>query len=350
MFLFNLKPSMYRKQFISSLLPAALSLSSFKLIKEAEGVKPKHIKVPPYLQPGDIIGITCPAGYISLSAIQPAVQLMQSWGYQVEIGKTVGKRDFTLGGTDEERAADLQYMLDHPNMKAVMCARGGYGTVRIIDQLDFSKFHDFPKWLIGFSDVTVLHNHIHSNCHWATLHSKMCNSFPDDWSLAEPVQTETILSIKQALSGEKMVYSSPVSTFNRSGTATALLVGGNLSIIANMVGTRSDISTKGKILFVEDTGEYAYSIDRLFFHLKRSGKLEHLAGLIIGGFKLKADDPDEEFGQSVQRIVMDKVKEFDYPVCFDFPVGHQKNNFALKCGVLHALQVTEAGGKLESEA
>ncbi len=338
---------MQRKQFISSLLPAALTLSSAKLWgKGLELHRPHSVKIPPYLKAGDMIGITCPAGFITLEEIQPAVQQMQSWGFQIEIGKTVGKRSFTLGGTDEERAADLQYMLDNPKIKAVMCARGGYGAVRIIDALDFAKFKANPKWIIGFSDITVLHSHIHQNFHIATLHSKMCNSFPADWSLAEPIQVETILSIKKALLGEEMRYTSPASPFNRSGKATGELVGGNLSLIATLAGSKSNISTKNKILFLEDTHEQLYNIDRMFYNLDRSGKLEKLAGLIIGGFSLKPDDPDEEFGKTVVEIVLEKVKAFDYPICFDFPVGHQKNNFALKCGVRYLLEVDEIGGRL----
>ncbi len=338
---------MQRKQFISSLLPAALTLSSAKLWgKGLELSRPHSLKIPPYLKAGDVIGITCPAGFITLEEIQPAVQQMQSWGFQIEIGKTVGKRSFTLGGTDAERATDLQYMLNNPNIKAIMCARGGYGAVRIVDALDFAKFKASPKWIIGFSDITVLHSHVHQNFHIATLHSKMCNSFPSDWSLAEPIQVETILSIKRALTGEKMVYTSPVSEFNRFGKATGELVGGNLSLIATLTGSKSDISAKNKILFLEDTHEQLYNIDRMFYNLARSRKLEKLAGLIIGGFSLKPDDPDEAFGKTVAEIVLEKVKAFDYPVCFDFPVGHQKNNFALKCGVKHELEVDAVGGRL----
>lgn len=336
---------MNRKHFLSSLIPVAAAASSLKA-SAATGIAVKKIAIPPYLKPGDTVGITCPAGYIKTEAIQPAVQLMQSWGFNVKIGQTVGKRDFTMGGTDAERLADLQQMLDDPNVKAIMCARGGYGAVHIIDQLNFKRFIASPKWVIGFSDITVLHNHIHSNYHVATLHSKMCNSFPDNWGLAEPIQIETILSIKQALTGQKLTYNSPEHASNRIGSATGPLIGGNLSIIATLTGTRSDINTDGKILFLEDTGEYLYNIDRMFYNLQRSGKLEKLAGLIIGGFKIKPDEPDDEFGKTLYEVVLDQVKNYQYPVCFDFPVGHQKNNFALKCGVTHMLKVTQVGGIL----
>ncbi len=336
---------MNRKHFLSAIIPAAAAVASLKA-SAGNAVAVNKIAIPPYLKPGDTIGITCPAGYIKAEAIQPAVQQMQSWGFNVKIGHTVGKRDFTMGGTDAERLADLQQMLDAPNIKAIMCARGGYGAVHIIDQLNFRRYIANPKWVIGFSDITVLHNHIHTNCHVATLHSKMCNSFPDNWSLAEPIQVETILSIKQALTGPKMSYTSPASASNRPGVVTAPLVGGNLSILATLTGTRSDINTDGKILFLEDTGEYMYNIDRMLYNLQRSGKLSKLAGLVIGGFKVKPDEPDDEFGKTVNEVVLDRVKNYAYPVCFDFPVGHQKNNFALKCGVTHTLNVTPTGGTL----
>lgn len=340
---------MNRKHFLSSLLPAGLALTSLKGWGASRPNSAGTAVIPSYLQSGDSIGITCPAGYISWEDIQPAVELMESWGFKIIIGRTVGCRDFSLGGTDIERAGDLQTMLDDPNIKAIMCARGGYGSLRIIDKIDFTRFCAQPKWVIGFSDITVLHCHLNRKYNIASIHSKMCNSFPSDWSQAEPIQVETILSIKQALTGENMTYTAPASPFNRPGKAEGILVGGNLRTIENLAGSESDLLTKNKILFVEDTGEYLYSIDRMFWNLKRSGKLNGLAGLVIGGFKLKQEDPGEEFGKTIYEIVMEKVSEFRYPVCFDFPVGHQKNNYALRCGVKHLLEVTENGGSLVSE-
>ncbi|RYE30731.1 MAG: LD-carboxypeptidase [Sphingobacteriaceae bacterium] len=338
---------MKRKHFLSALFPAAFTLSSATVLEEKSVFLNRyHIKIPPYLKAGDVIGITCPASYISLEECEPAIQQMQNWGFKIEVGKTVGKRSFTFGGTDDERLADLQYMLNNPNIKAIMCARGGYGLVRIIDALDFKKFKTNPKWIIGFSDITVLHNHLNRNLHTATLHAKMCNSFPADWNLAEPIQVETILSIKKALMGERLGYSSMPNQFNCFGKATGELVGGNLTLIATLAGSKSDLITKNKILFLEDTHEQLYNLDRLFFNLKRSGKLDNLSGLIIGGFNPKPDDAGEEFGKTIEAIVLEKVTEYHYPVCFDFPVGHQKSNFALKCGVRHHLLVDENGGKL----
>lgn len=298
------------------------------------------LRLPPYLQPGDTIGITCPAGFITAKEIQPAIQLIESWGFKIKVGETVGKRDFTFGGADAERAADLQQMLDDPSLKAILCARGGYGAIHIIDRLDFNGLSAYPKWIIGFSDITVILCHLHRNLNMASIHSKMCNSFPDDWSKAEPVQAASILSIRQALTGEKIQYPILPHPKNRPGIAEGPLAGGNLKTIETLSGTDSDIDTAGKILFVEDTGEYLYSIDRMFWHLERTGKLSSLSGLIVGGFKVKPDDPGDEFGRSLYDIVAERMKPYDYPVCFDFPVGHQKNNFALKVGAPHRLEIT----------
>jgi len=312
-----------------------------KSIAATTGVEPVIYKKPPYLKQGDLIGITSPAGFIKVEEIQPALTVMQNWGYQVKTGDTIGKKDFTFGGTDEERLNDLQQMLDDPKIKAIMCARGGYGSLRIVDKINWTKFKARPKWLIGFSDITVLHSHIHTNCHVASIHSKMTNSFPDDWNTAEPIQIETIISIKDALEGKKMKYSAIPNVDNRTGTAQGILTGGNLKTLESLAGSASDIKTDGKILFVEDTGEYLYSIDRMFWNLKRTGKLKNLKALIVGGFKIKPDDEGEEFGRTVQEIVLEKIKDRPYPVCFDFPVGHQRANFALKCGVKHKLTINQ---------
>ncbi|KQM66066.1 LD-carboxypeptidase [Pedobacter sp. Leaf216] len=339
---------MNRKYFLSSFIAAATAFPAFKTLANTVESENLSFKTPPYLKPGDTIAITSPAGYITLEQIQPSILQMQSWGFNIKIGDTIGKRDFTYGGTDEERLADFQKMLDDLTIKAIMCARGGYGFVRIIDKLDFSSFKKNPKWIIGFSDITVLHCHLAKNYNIASIHSKMCNSFPDDWSKAEPIQIETILSIKNALIGEQMGYSAPTNSNNRLGKVDGILVGGNLSIIETLSGSDSDLDTKGKILFIEDTGEYLYSIDRMLWNLKRSGKLKYLKGLIIGGFKVKPDDAGEEFGKTIYDIVIEKVKEYSYPIAFDFPVGHQRNNFALKCGVNHTLIVNETGSTLRT--
>lgn len=340
---------MKRKAFINSILPLGLSVAGVTKVHAGILEIPESVyqQVPPYLRNEDTIGITCPGGYITMDDVQPAVNKLKEWGYQVKPGSTVGKKDFGFGGTDEERAADLQQMLDDPGINAILCARGGYGTVRIIDKLDFSKFLKKPKWIIGFSDITVLHCHVNRQFGIASIHSKMCNSFPADWTHAEPVQVESIESIRDCLAGKKMVYKAVPNLQNKNGIAEGLLVGGNLKTIESLSGSSSDIITDHKILFVEDTGEYLYSIDRMFWNLKRTGKLSKLKGLIIGGFKAKKDDPGEEFGKTLEEIVLEKVKEYQYPVCFDFPVGHQKYNMALKCGITHRLEVSESSVSLD---
>jgi muramoyltetrapeptide carboxypeptidase len=325
---------MKRKEFLS-IFPA--TGAAFGLATEDLSVP---VVIPPSLKPGDKIAITSPAGYITTEDIQPARQMLESWGLVVRVGSTIGKRDYTFGGTDEERLKDLQLLMDDHTVKAILCARGGYGVNRILDKLNFTRFKLKPKWVIGFSDITALHLHLLRNCNVASIHSKMCNSFPRDWAAAEPVVQDTIMSIKRAMDGTKMKYSALPHGNNRTGIGEGLLVGGNLSIIISMMGTRSEINTDGRILFLEEVGEYLYSLDRMLMTLKRAGKFSKLKGLVIGGFnKIKTDDPGEEFGRDLYEIVLSKVAEYKYPVCFGFPVGHQKDNFALRHGVFHTLTV-----------
>jgi muramoyltetrapeptide carboxypeptidase len=334
---------MNRKNFLSSTITLlAASSVSGKSVNESMTMlsdEENFCTTPAFLKAGDTIGITSPAGFISLEDIQPAIDKLNEWGFQVKIGSTIGKKDFTFGGTDEERKNDFQEMLDDKNIKAILCARGGYGIVRIIDKLDFKKFKAFPKWIIGFSDVTILHSHINRNFSIGSIHSKMCNSFLKDWSLADADQLKSIQTIYDCLSGKDLRYVVTPNSNNRIGEAKGELVGGNLRVIENLCGSSSELGTKHKILFLEDTEEYLYNIDRMLWNLKRNGKLDHLKGLIIGGFKIKSDNPGEEFGLSLEQIVLEKVKEFNFPVCFNFPVGHQKHNEALICGAKYELTV-----------
>jgi muramoyltetrapeptide carboxypeptidase len=329
---------MNRKDFLSAVIPLTAVTTAFTNNSSREK---KVAKIPPYLKKGDTIGITCPSGYISLEECQPAINKMKEWGFNIRIGMTVGAKDFTFAGTDEQRANDLQQMLDDDSIQTIMLGRGGYGAVRMIDKIDFTKFKKHPKWIIGFSDATVFHCHINSNYGIATLHSKMCNSFPDDFSTAAQTQIDSIDSIRQCLVGQKMKYERLPIAENRSGEGVGELVGGNLSIIQMLDGSVSDLKTDEKILFIEDVGEYAYKIDGMLWNLKRSGKLDHLKGLIVGEFRIKPDDAGEEFGKTIYDIVMEKIHEYNYPVCFDFPVGHVKENYALKCGVKHRLVVDQ---------
>lgn len=298
--------------------------------------------IPPYLKKDDTIGMVCPAGYMPLEKIQTAINVLQQWGYQVKVGKTVGGSSQNyFSGSDEERLHDLQEMMDDKNIKAIFCARGGYGTGRIIETLNFKKFLKNPKWIIGFSDITVLHSHLFSNYKIASLHAPMAAAFNERCQAPASYQTTYVQSLQKALRGEKATYMSDPHPFNRKGTAKGILVGGNLSLLAHLTGTSSDINTKNKILFIEDISEYIYNVDRMMYQLKRSGKLKNLAGLIVGKFT-EMKDTDRTFGQTAEEVIRDTVKEFDYPVCFNFPVSHEKENYALKIGVKYKLQVKDS--------
>lgn len=334
---------MKRKHFITSLPLLASAPSLLAATAKTEEADQKRFIEPPFLVPGDLVAITSPAGHISADEIMPAMEKLAEWGFRVKPGNCIGKRDFSFGGTDEERRQDTQALLDDPEVKAILFARGGYGSVRIIDSLHFDKFRKNPKWLIGFSDITVFLAHVYRNCHVAGIHSKMCNSFPEKWLEAEEEQRISITSIRDCLTGKLMEYKVPADSGNRYGSGTGRLVGGNLKTLESLSGTASDMNTDGAILFLEDTGEYPYGIDRMFWNLKRSGKLDHLQGLVIGGFKMKADDPGEEFGRDLRTIITEKLNDCRYPVCFGFPAGHQKHNVAVKFGVKHRLEVSSEG-------
>jgi muramoyltetrapeptide carboxypeptidase len=300
------------------------------------------IKTPPYLEPGDTIGIACPAGYMAAARAQTCIDTLGQWGYQVKVGKTLGSDSATyFSGTDEERLRDFQELLDDDNIKAILCGRGGYGMSRIIDRIDFRKFKKNPKWIIGFSDITVLHAHLYANYKTASLHAPMAAAFND-----EGYKNEFIQSLRLALEGKTARYHCDVHNFNQKGEAIGELVGGNLSLLVHIIGTPSDIKTKGRILFLEDVGEYLYNIDRMLYQLKRAGKLDKLAGLVIGGF---TDNKDTErpFGKTAYEIIHDVVKAYDYPVCFNFPVSHEKENYALKVGVGYKLKVGKSKVTLE---
>ena len=291
------------------------------------------IKIPPYLQKGNTIGITCPAGYMAKDKAQTCIETLQQWGFEVMVGKTLGSSSVNyFSGTDEERLNEFQAMLDDDSINAILCGRGGYGVSRIIDQLDFTRFKKKPKWIIGYSDITVLHAHIYSNFKTASIHAPMAAAFNNGEN-----RNEYIESLHKAIIGKKANYKCAAHPFNKLGTATGELVGGNLSLLAHLVGTPSDIQTKNKILFIEDIGELIYSTDRMLYQLKRSGKLDNLAGLIIGGFT-DVKDTERPFGKTIEEVINDVVKEYDYPVCFNFPVSHSKENYALKVGASYELK------------
>lgn len=298
--------------------------------------------IPNYLKEGDKIAITCPAGYMAAEKAQTCIETLNAQGFEVIIGKTLGSDSSNyFSGTDEERRADLQQSLDDKNVKAILFGRGGYGTGRIIDGLDFKNFIKHPKWLIGFSDITLIHGLLFSKYKIASLHAPMAAAFNDGGK-----DDQYIASLLNSIKGEKQNYSATHNVLNREGHTKGKLVGGNLSLLVNAVGTASDIKTKNCILFVEDLDEQVYHIDRMFWQLKRSGKLENLAGLIIGGFT-DIKDTERPFGKNVFEAINDIVSEYDYPVCFDFPVSHEKENVALKIGVKYKLTVNKDGSVLK---
>jgi len=292
------------------------------------------ITTPSYLQPGDTIGIVCPSGAMPVEKVSECIRVLnEDWGFLTRVGSTIGKQFNYFSGTDEERLDDFQQMLDNDEIKAILCARGGYGMTRIIDKISFKKFKKNPKWIIGFSDITVLHSHLYSQYYISSIHAPMAGAFNN-----EEYKNEYVQSLRKLLSGDKIKYNIDPNEFNRKGEAIGELVGGNLALLAHLVGTESDIKTRGRILFLEDVGEYLYNIDRMMYQLKRSGKLSKLAGLIVGGFT-DMKDTTQPFGQTAYEIIRDVVSEYDYPVCFGFPVSHEKENYALKIGIGYKLKV-----------
>lgn len=299
------------------------------------------INIPPYLKKGNTIGITCPAGYMPKEKAAKCIETLQQWGFEVMVGKTLGSYSKNyFSGKDEQRLNELQAMLDDDSIQAILCGRGGYGVGRIIDQLDFTKFKKNPKWIIGFSDITVLHCHLNRQLKIASLHAPMAAAFNDGG-----YKNIYIKSLQSALIGKKNNYVVKPHRYNKPGVTQGELVGGNLALLVNMIGTNSDLITKNKILFIEDVGEYIYSIDRMVYQLKRSGKLDNIAGLIIGGFA-DMKDTERPFGKTVYAAINDIIAEYKYPVCFDFPVSHGKKNVALKVGGNYQLAIDHKQVKL----
>lgn len=287
---------------------------------------------PPVLRKGDKIAILAPARAVTFAEIHPAIRLMNKYDLEVVLGSYVFSQNHQFAGTDDQRCRDFQQMLDDPEIRAILCARGGYGTVRFIDQLDFTRFMEHPKWIVGFSDITVLHAHIHQLCGVETLHAAM------PLNIGKQPSPDTLDTLMNALLGAPFSYQLDRTPLARSGKGEGLLVGGNLSILYSLNGSVSMPDTCGKILFLEDVDEYLYHIDRMMVNLKRSGKLDQLSGLIVGGMTDMKDN-QIPFGKTANEIIYDAVKEFDYPLCFDFPAGHLDNNLALVMGRKASLTV-----------
>jgi muramoyltetrapeptide carboxypeptidase len=292
----------------------------------------KQVKLiqPNYLKAGDTIAIVAPAGILNgrQATIQKAKTLAESWGLKVVLGKNMYNQNNHFAGTDRERCQDFQEALDNPNIKAIWSARGGYGSVRILDLLDFTTFKQNPKWVIGYSDITALHNHIH-NLGFETLHAMMPTS------LEEKPETilETIASFKKVLFGENISYTIPSSTYNRTLSSKEIngqIIGGNLAILASMLGSESQLNTKNKILFIEEIGEYKYSIDRMLQSLKRAGYFTKVNAVLIGNMS-SIKKNSTEWGSSIEQLILEAIPE-KIPVLFHFPAGHEADNRALIFG------------------
>jgi muramoyltetrapeptide carboxypeptidase len=288
------------------------------------------IKQPPYLKKGDKIALVCPAKKLP-KPIDQAIALLESWGLEVVIGDSVYASHHQFAGTDTLRTKDIQRFLDDPSIKAIISGRGGYGTIRIIDDLDFMEFNKNPKWFVGFSDITVLLSHLVAQCNSQCIHAQMPYTFDES-------TPEALLSLQRALFGEKQTYSYQSLFKNRAGETTGVLIGGNLTLLTMVQGSVSEMDFTNKILFLEDVGEQEYGIDRMLRMLKRAGKLKTLKGLIIGAFN-EIEEEKISFGQTADEVIWDVVKGYDFPVCFNFPTGHIDNNLSMVLGAEVSLKI-----------
>lgn len=293
---------------------------------------------PNFLKKGDTVGIVSTARKISLEDIQPAIDLLKSWGLNVIIGKTIGLSNYQFAGTDEQRTSDFQNMLDNTTVKAIWCARGGYGTIRIIDSLNFDAFIKNPKWIIGFSDITVFHSHLHQ-IGVKSIHATMPINVSKNTK-------KSLKSLKNSLFGLKIDQNTPFVKNNKLGKVNGILVGGNLSILYSLLGSKSSIDTTTKILFIEDLDEYRYHIDRMMIALKRNGYFNNLRGLIVGGMTQMHDNAIP-FGKTAEEIILDVLTEFDFPICFNYPAGHIDDNMALVLGSEIELNVSKKKTQLK---
>ena len=287
----------------------------------------------PKLKVGDTVALISSARKVSKEELNFAVNLIESWRLKVCFGKNLFNKDHQFSGTSKQRSQDLQAALDDKNIKAILFVRGGYGSVQIVDHLDWRKFQQNPKWLIGFSDITVFHSHVHQNFSLPTLHAAMPITFPKNTK-------SSLNNLEKILFGEKVSYKIDEHPFNRKGKAEAEIVGGNLSILYSLLGSESQMNTNGKILFIEDLDEYLYHIDRMMQALKRAGMLNNLAGLIVGGMN-DMNDNEIPFGKKAEEIIRDMISEYNYPVAYGVPAGHIDNNHPIVFGEKTILEVSE---------
>jgi muramoyltetrapeptide carboxypeptidase len=292
------------------------------------------IQKPETLKHGDTVGIVSPASKIDEKHVKSAVGQLRALGYNVPVGDYALEQHNTFAGTDMQRASDLQTMLDDPEVKAILCSRGGYGTLRTLQHVSWNGFKKHPKWIVGFSDITALHSALHK-MGYASIHGVMTAYFTNEGKPSKSLQT-----LMNALTGVPNKYTFAHSKYNVTGEASGVVIGGNLSVLLSLRGTPIDIDTRGKILFIEDLAEYLYYIDRIMMNLKTGGVFEGLKGLIVGGFTGLKDN-DTPFGMTYEEIILDSVQEYNFPVAFDFPAGHQPENYAIKMGCEAQITVTD---------
>jgi muramoyltetrapeptide carboxypeptidase len=297
--------------------------------------------IPPYLNSGDTIGIVSPSGKIKREFILNASSVLKTWGYKVVIGDSAFKEHNYYAGTDEERAKDLQKMLDDDKIKAILCSRGGYGCIRIMKKLNFKRFKKNPKWIIGFSDISILHSHINSNLKISSIHGKMAINFPSN----ENIDLSTNL-INNILKGQNYSYHSPDNSLNKFGTAKAKLVGGNLSVINCILSTKYDIDTDDKILLLEEVGENLHHIDRMMNHFEMTGKFKKIKAAIIGSFS-ETKDKAPGFGKNAYEIISEYLNKLNIPIAYNFDNGHISTNYPVILGAEHKLVVNKNGSTLE---
>jgi muramoyltetrapeptide carboxypeptidase len=297
------------------------------------------LKRPQSLRKGDTVGLLALACKVDFEVLKPAIALMENdWGLKVILGKSLTSEYYQFAGTDEVRANDFQLMLDNPKIKAIFSARGGYGSSRLLDNIDFTAFQKSPKWIIGFSDITAVHCHIHT-LGIESLHATMPKLFLQEGG------EESLENLRKILFDESFSYQVSPHEMNHLGTGNGQLIGGNLALLVHVIGSKSDINYNKKILFLEDINEYLYNIDRMMIQLKRSGKLQNLAGLIVGSFS-DCQDNDVPFGKTANEIIAEAVAEYNFPVCYNFPIGHEVENWAMPCGREVKLKVENNGVSL----
>ncbi len=296
--------------------------------------------VPPYLQSGDTVGVLAPASKVNYEDCVPGLRILrEEWNLNVIEGPTLKGGYYQYSGTDKQRRDDLQLLLDNPKVKAILAARGGYGCSRIMDELDFTEFKKSPKWLVGFSDLTAVLSHVNA-LGYAGIHAPMVKTMVNEGG------EQALASLRKALFGQAIHYTIPPHPYNKIGSAEAVVTGGNLCLLAHLLGSSSAVNTKGKILFMEDINEYLYNIDRMMIQLKRAGQLQNLAGLIVGQFNDVRDNTDPAFGKTAYELILEHTQEYDFPICFDFPVGHVPDNRALPVGMGATLEISNSSATL----